>query len=212
VVAPQSVWTNDSDTGVEVVGTRGGYELPHMRQHCTVHPYQVEKISADKDNHSSPNISTCPLCYCYVCDVPIKDCTEWTEHCDATDAASYWKMKREKHKKEARRIELKLVNARRLKVMFDTLKAFLGKCYMNIDGNRVKILQMSTDHVVFLQFRLCSHVFESYRLTPPDIKHLTIDITEIDTKRVLRGLSKAKISDTVTMKASKSSIDLHFEK
>jgi hypothetical protein len=96
-------------------------------------------------------------------------------------------------------------------VIFNTLKAFMSECYMSVDNQRAKISQMSAGGVVFLELRLYSRIFDSYRLTPPD-KHLSIDNTENDTKRILTGLSKAKITDTVTIKASQASIDLHFEK
>lgn len=56
-----------------VVGTCNQVLLPHMRQHCTNFPFRL-----DMKKH-------CDFCYCYICDVPVKDCRDWLSHCFATD-------------------------------------------------------------------------------------------------------------------------------
>ena len=44
--------------------------MPHSRCDCTNHPF-VKKV--DDSSHKK----FCDNCYCFVCDVPAKDCKEW---------------------------------------------------------------------------------------------------------------------------------------
>jgi hypothetical protein len=89
---------------VVVVGTKNAVTLPHMRQHCTVHLFCGDQSDPDRTNR---NQEFCHLCYCYVCDAPVKDCKSWDQsdegatrndklwlHCNATDRgedATLWK-------------------------------------------------------------------------------------------------------------------------
>ena len=41
-------------------------KLPHMRQHCTKHKFVP--------NSTISNSKFCDLCYCFVCDIPAKEC------------------------------------------------------------------------------------------------------------------------------------------
>jgi len=57
------------DDELKMIGTIGGVDLPHMRQHCTTYPFTKD--------HSL----TCNKCYCYVCDVKVSECQQWSTHC-----------------------------------------------------------------------------------------------------------------------------------
>lgn len=71
----------EDDDEVEVVGGKGNghdYTLPHLRPNCLAKPWQP--------NGDASNEICCSECYCYVCDVPAKECQSWRgEHCHATD-------------------------------------------------------------------------------------------------------------------------------
>jgi hypothetical protein len=77
----------DEEDEIAVVGTRHPrVRLPHMRQHCTDYPFI--KISPPPlfIKQCRQNTAHCELCYCYICDVPVKQCNDWsTHHCNATD-------------------------------------------------------------------------------------------------------------------------------
>ena len=90
--------TDNNDDEVIFVGTKHHVDLPHMRQHCTRHPFCDYKQNNYKD-FLDKNQSHCRLCYCYVCDVLVADCPTWPTHCVATNAGLagyYWKAQREK--------------------------------------------------------------------------------------------------------------------
>ena len=57
-------------------------ELPHTRSECPKFPFG-----------ESQNKTHCPKCYCYVCDIPVCQCTDWHEHCHAHDNA-HWNQER----------------------------------------------------------------------------------------------------------------------
>jgi hypothetical protein len=87
---------------IELVGTKNHVLLPHMRQHCT------EKAFQGNTGYSSAarkaiNSQFCSHCYCYICDVPVSECTAWDVHCQATDQgvmARSWKDKRQQAKRK----------------------------------------------------------------------------------------------------------------
>jgi hypothetical protein len=77
---------------VQVVGTKNSTRLPHMRQHCTEHPFSADPLACCQD------------CYCYVCDAPASECESWDAHCRATNSgqlALYWKKRRDDFKAKA---------------------------------------------------------------------------------------------------------------
>ena len=57
---------SDVDDDVIVEGVLNETRLPHLRQHCTNFPFQMGSFR-----------SSCDMCYCYICDCPVKDCKEW---------------------------------------------------------------------------------------------------------------------------------------
>ena len=78
------------DDGIQVVGERGahaGRDYPHARFSCLVYPFN----SSVKSQH-------CAQCYCYVCDVPVKQCTGWQQHCVAEMSVLFWRQERAKRK------------------------------------------------------------------------------------------------------------------
>lgn len=75
------------DDEIAVVGTRNRLRLPHMRQHCTEHPFGIAnaKVLPQFVTRLQQNTAHCDLCYCYVCDDLVKSCQKWADHCYATD-------------------------------------------------------------------------------------------------------------------------------
>jgi len=49
-----------------------GQTLPHPRNHCTLKPWTVDREDF------------CPDCFCWVCDVRARECSQWQYHCHAT--------------------------------------------------------------------------------------------------------------------------------
>lgn len=103
---------NDDDQDVQLVGRRHVQALPHMRPHCTEHPYQkqnqgeiidVDITNNNNNNNDNPNARFCSLCYCYVCDRPVPDCPQWAAHCHATDKSKHWKEQRRRAALAAKR-------------------------------------------------------------------------------------------------------------
>ena len=58
-------------------------DFPHARENCAAgHSFR----SAHKH---------CANCYCYCCDKPASDCSDWSAHCKATHADPKWRQLRE---------------------------------------------------------------------------------------------------------------------
>ena len=69
--------TNNEDDEIEIMGTKNALSLPHMRAHCTEHKF-VSVLDSNKYN-----VTCCSMCYCFVCDTPVKECSQWSLHCNA---------------------------------------------------------------------------------------------------------------------------------
>jgi hypothetical protein len=98
----------EEDEEVAVVGTRNRIRLPHMRQHCTDHPFGIGhgKVRPQFVTRLQQNTAHCHLCYCYVCDVLADQCNMWATHCYGTDAgpeAPYYKRLRHEKRIEKER-------------------------------------------------------------------------------------------------------------
>ena len=89
-VAAQNFGVDDDDDEVEVTGAsafRGALnDYPHARHLC-------QSLPLDKDH---PHRASCPMCYCFVCEVPAP-CDEWgdgaapdADHCRAVDGIPRW--------------------------------------------------------------------------------------------------------------------------
>ena len=83
---------------LSVVATRRGVQalvdLPHMRFQCGKVPF----VRGKRKN-------TCPLCYCFVCDIEATKCESWVRHSAATDKSVSWIRKR--HSKREKRSRVK---------------------------------------------------------------------------------------------------------
>lgn len=76
---------DDCDEDCIIVGQKGVNVLsdfPHPREDCVVHP-----MSKNPEAH-------CTNCFCYVCDVNVKDCKDWKVHCFAKFRDPFWKLER----------------------------------------------------------------------------------------------------------------------
>jgi hypothetical protein len=74
------------DDEVLVTATSGCFanqHLPHARENCVAFPF-----SKDKEKH-------CALCFCYCCDAPAYECSEWERHCSATHRDEMWQLQRQ---------------------------------------------------------------------------------------------------------------------
>jgi hypothetical protein len=94
----QEVVAGEEDDILGVWGHNPSRDLPHMRQHCTRYPFHhrprmiIQK--AEENSNCNPtqftttaadascrptlkNAKYCSGCYCYVCDVPAKECQQW---------------------------------------------------------------------------------------------------------------------------------------
>jgi hypothetical protein len=69
----------DDDDDVVVEGVLNETRLPHIRQYCAKFPFKM----------GSHHLN-CDMCYCYICDCPVRECNEWNtlglvRHCIAHD-------------------------------------------------------------------------------------------------------------------------------
>jgi hypothetical protein len=68
----------DDDEDVVMTSTAMA-SLPHNRCNCPMYVFR-----------DGPNHLHCEKCYCFVCDAPVSDCTQWLSHCAAHDKDQYW--------------------------------------------------------------------------------------------------------------------------
>ena len=81
---------------------------PHARHFCGVHPFDKNYQTHSKSIHvvtqrKNQNEIYCSLCFCYICDAPAAECTDWTSgegHCNATDGNVTWENLRKKRRLE----------------------------------------------------------------------------------------------------------------
>ena len=75
----------DSDEELQCVGTANETKLPHNRQDCLTFRYNNNNSSSTSNGNGTSccaeitleNAKFCQLCYCYVCDKPASECTNW---------------------------------------------------------------------------------------------------------------------------------------
>jgi hypothetical protein len=104
--------TPEADGDVAVVGVANEVRLPHARHDCTTHKFindlsrifKTPTLMTEADAQGIEcNPKFCDLCYCYVCDKPVKFCRRWNTsdgfaHCLASSngiEAATWKKSRE---------------------------------------------------------------------------------------------------------------------
>ena len=83
--------TKQEEDDLVVVGSSGdfaNYDFPHAYHHCR--GANAGALGAH---------ACCSNCYCYVCDVPCKECEVWHEHKRADDKQAKWKAARAAEKK-----------------------------------------------------------------------------------------------------------------
>lgn len=50
---------------------------PHARNNCLEHRFEYDRKDSCNEEH-------CSKCFCYVCDKPVAECSQWKEHCHVT--------------------------------------------------------------------------------------------------------------------------------
>jgi hypothetical protein len=80
----------EDDEEFAVVGSSNVMRLPHFRQYCTEcptftaditlsgPPAKWTKVLKTSEKFVVNNSTICDMCYCYVCDAPAKECTQWS--------------------------------------------------------------------------------------------------------------------------------------
>lgn len=70
-----------ADDDIEIIGAKNELLLPHLRQDCTRFKFDMSPLNYFSKCYSEAtlenNAKCCDLCYCYVCDCPVKDCKSW---------------------------------------------------------------------------------------------------------------------------------------
>jgi SNF2 family DNA or RNA helicase len=114
MVAAAPSATNDDDD-VVLEGVVNEVRLPHLRQDCTTCSFMTVRmgyaaVSCPQDALEE-NEKSCDLCYCYVCDCPVKDCKKWRSqqgsrntnqnHCCAVNDVGLWQQLRKQEKNTA---------------------------------------------------------------------------------------------------------------
>ena len=101
VAAPQAApplrdEADDHSDEIVFCGRTGAIALsdyPHARADCCVQPWSHGAAASSKMQH-------CQMCYCFVCDVPAAECSEWREHSQACGDDPHWRALREVAKRQ----------------------------------------------------------------------------------------------------------------
>ncbi|KAJ7335952.1 hypothetical protein OS493_013315 [Desmophyllum pertusum] len=92
---------NQPKKDVAITYFQPGTNLPHAREHCTVHKFVQSNVTTAT---VSCNESHCEQCYCYVCDVLVKECGSWktgiNPHCSAYSKNAFWEQLRKTAKRK----------------------------------------------------------------------------------------------------------------
>ena len=164
----------NGDDDVEVMGTVNSVRLPHMRCHCTEYPF----VENQKEN----NGQTCDLCYCYVCDVPVKECKEWkASHCDATDKgprAYYWNSLRQNtqtSKTTETVLEARLDHGKLFKSIFQTVGKFVNQvCLDCCPRYGISCDVRSDDMMTLVSWELKTAVFDNFQCNDQVLLHVNV--------------------------------------
>ena len=57
-------------------------DFPHARANCLAKPF----VAGDED----VCFESCSNCYCFVCDLPVAACDDWSGHCCAKYGVAHW--------------------------------------------------------------------------------------------------------------------------
>jgi hypothetical protein len=74
---------------VEFLRVEGTEIFAHSREDCPIHPF------VPPPRYCGHNSQFCPSCYCYICQVPVPQCSDWTFHANAKRGVSFWEHHRE---------------------------------------------------------------------------------------------------------------------
>ena len=99
--APKEDDAEGDDCEIAICGIYNSQVFIHMRQHCTKYPFMEKTQKGRKKGRKKNNMNYCDKCYCYVCDIPVKECRNWGLHCSASEKgtqATKWKRQRETEK------------------------------------------------------------------------------------------------------------------
>ncbi|EOD28758.1 hypothetical protein EMIHUDRAFT_114050 [Emiliania huxleyi CCMP1516] len=97
----------DGEQEVQATASTGGLlNLPHARALCPSAPFRAPQGAfAKRPLHG--NAEACPRCYCYICDAPARECTQWQSdyrnapsHCNAHDRLTKWRKLRDGAKRK----------------------------------------------------------------------------------------------------------------
>ena len=83
-----NVNVNDDKETMEM-GTENTMDLPHMRKDCTKHTFIPDVKYNTASSKVDTNYQSCDKCFCYVCDIPVQDCKDWSIHCNANDKGRF---------------------------------------------------------------------------------------------------------------------------
>eukprot|EP00741_Cyanophora_paradoxa_P008377 tig00001304_g8104.t1 len=79
---------NDEGGEIRVTGAMDGLAqmAPHSRQYCLKYKHVARSDPGNKEH--------CEKCCCWVCDKPVAQCVDWSNHCAATDSSPHWAAER----------------------------------------------------------------------------------------------------------------------